>query len=842
MTQRVFSSVLLLAFALLSISEADSKATGTSLRVMGTATAADSADQHFAHAEALLSQGDSGKALAEAQAGLRLAPQSVKGLNLLGVIYGQEHDFPRAVSTFESALKIDPHSAVTHTNLGNVYSLEQKFDLAEKEFQLTLRADPNDRQANYNLGSLLLARKQPKLAIAYLSRVKPQDQQTLVNLSQAYFLSGDKEKGLQAAKSASELGTDDVKVHFTLGLLLADHQEYPAAIHELEAADALKPGTVKILQDLGEVYLKSGDNDRALEVLNRALKVQPDSAETLYRIGQAYSNERKDMDALDVLVKAHKLAPSNTDVIFLMARLSMKEAFYADAIPLLEQGLKVAPRDPKLLAALGECYFVTGKVDEAKRTFQTLIEVQPAASTYAFMGLWYRHEGQFDEAAKYFELGLKADPHNASCLYNLGYIASRQGRYEAAEKWLKQALEVEPDYADALLELADLKMHQKRFEEALPILRKCTQLDPDPAPVYYRLGETERSLHQMDAAERDLKIFQTLSKDPKSMPYPYQHIFDYVGERAGLPARQQDQFDLAQLKQEVQLHPERPQSYYLLAEAYLKAGQVEEAKQALTELDQLSQGDFRTTVGVGVLLARYRLYQDAVAYFGRALQANPDSDDAWYDLADAYFRMRDFKDALGALQHVSSQGQNDASYLALLADVDAHLGQSADAVKVYRQEISENPDREEAYLSLALAYLRSGGLSDARGTLQQGLERMPDSGQLLWGMGIVAAAEGNAGSAEHYLKQSLDLQPQWPGSYSALGVLYYETGQIEKARDVLEQFTQNGPRGALDPERIEQALSAAPSQHPVSTAGQLSPQARQQFLQFALTLADQTPD
>src|SRR5215472_18125708 len=116
------------------------------------------------------------------------------------------------------------------------------------------------------------------------------------------------------------------------------------------------------------------------------------------------------------------------------AGASLKQSFFADAIPLLEEGLKTAPKRPNLLAALGECYFMVGKEEQAKATFQTLIDVEPSATSYTFMGLWYRHEGQFDEAAKYFERGLKADPRNAACLYNLGYIATKQGHYDSGEK------------------------------------------------------------------------------------------------------------------------------------------------------------------------------------------------------------------------------------------------------------------------------------------------------------------------------------------------------------------------------------------------------------------------
>ena len=163
----------------------------------------------------------------------------------------------------------------------------------------------------------------------------------------------------------------------------------------------------------------------------RRLKLSPNSVETLYLIAQTFSDEGKDLDALELLAKAHKLAPENSDVIFLMARLSMKQSFFEDAIPLLEDGLKAVPNRPNLLAALGESYFMSGKLDKAGETFQTLIQVNPSARSYAFMALCYRNQGRYDEAVKYLEQGLKADPHDVSCLYNMGYIASRQGQYDA---------------------------------------------------------------------------------------------------------------------------------------------------------------------------------------------------------------------------------------------------------------------------------------------------------------------------------------------------------------------------------------------------------------------------
>ena len=59
---------------------------------------------------------------------------------------------------------------------------------------------------------------------------------------------------------------------------------------------------------------------------------------------------------------------------------------------------------------------------EAIEEFKTLVGLDASARSYAFLGLSYRHLGRFDEARKYFEEGLKNDPRNASCLFNMGFI------------------------------------------------------------------------------------------------------------------------------------------------------------------------------------------------------------------------------------------------------------------------------------------------------------------------------------------------------------------------------------------------------------------------------------
>lgn len=793
----------------------------------------------FQEIESLIQQGRLDEAKNGILAEIKKAPASVEAYNLLGIIESDEQDYAGAIVTFQKALKLAPNSAKIHNNLGNVYVAQQKLDLAEKEFRTALRLDPANRDGNYNLGVLLLAKGALPDAIAHLERVHPANAATSFNLIRAYF---ENKRPAQALRLATELSSEsknDVQVHFSLGILLASEKQYKPAQLELEKADLLRPGTFEILYNLGQVFLRDGDNAKATVALNRALKLKPDSAETLYLLAQAATNESRPLDALDLLLHAHKIAPQNADVILLMAKVSMSQNYFEDAIPLLESGIEIAPQRADLRTALGEGYFMAGKVNNAIEEFKKLIETEGSAHSYSLLGLSYRELGRFDDAKKYLQQGLKLDPHDSSCLFNLGYIAERQGDSSTAETMFEQALRSNPDFSEALLELANLKTVEGKLPEAEELLKKFVRVSHNPATGYYKLAKVERSLHETDAADRDLKIFQTLSKNASAGPYPFEHLFDYLDSRSKLASGAREQLDLTELSDQLRKHPDQPENLYMLAEAYLRAGKVDEAKNTVAQLDKLSAGDYRTLTGLGVLLARYRLYDDAIWHFQQALQVNPGSDAVRFDLANTYFRKRRYPEALSALGQVSVDGRKDDAYLALLGDIYAHLGDTSHAAEIFRDAISRNPDDDQNYLALSLLQFREKDIAGAKQTLLKAQSRIPGSGKLLWGLGLASVLEGNTPEAADRFERAVDLLPEWPGSYSLLGVFYFETGQVAKAKEVLGRFKNSSANSSLDVNRIEQFLAQAPETSPAPNQP-LSMESRNQLLQLALSLADRT--
>jgi len=110
---------------------------------------------------------------------------------------------------------------------------------------------------------------------------------------------------------------------------------------------------------------------------------------------------------------------------------------------------------------------------------------------------------------------------------------------------------------------------------------------------------------------------------------------------------------------------------------------------------------------------------------------------------------------------------------------------------------------------------------------------------LYWGEGLTAVLEGKAEEATSDFNRSIELMPEWPGAYSTLGVFYFQTGQIAKAREILERFMDSSAHTSLEVNQIESVLDRA-SNEPPQTNHAITAEVQSQLLQLALSLADRT--
>jgi tetratricopeptide (TPR) repeat protein len=168
-----------------------------------------------------------------------------------------------------------PLTASAHFAAGRKLLAEHNPKLAEAEIRAGLALAPRSLEGLNLLGFALGEQKDYSGAVQAFQealKIDPRSTETLFNLTQIYLGTGQKAKGLELARALSEQAKNDVRAHFTLGVLLAKQGQHGEAIHEFETADALQPDTFEILHNLGQAYLQSGENEKALGILERALK------------------------------------------------------------------------------------------------------------------------------------------------------------------------------------------------------------------------------------------------------------------------------------------------------------------------------------------------------------------------------------------------------------------------------------------------------------------------------------------------------------------------------------------------------------------------------------------
>jgi len=99
---------------------------------------------------------DSRLAIAEAQAALKLLPNSLQAQYVLGAAYKKDRQYDEAIAAFTKVLAVDPKDPYTNIQLGQIYSTKQQYAQAAEVFRRALDAEPYNSTAAYSLAQALI--------------------------------------------------------------------------------------------------------------------------------------------------------------------------------------------------------------------------------------------------------------------------------------------------------------------------------------------------------------------------------------------------------------------------------------------------------------------------------------------------------------------------------------------------------------------------------------------------------------------------------------------------------------------------------------------------------------
>ena len=221
--------------------------------------------------------GDIDGAIQEFRNALRLDPKNVNVLNSLGVCFGVQQNYPKALTAFETALKINAAEILSLYNAGLVNLLTDKRDQALKYW---LKAAPLGKdvfELNFQAGRLLLEADQPEKAQGLLQR-------------------------------AAALKPESALVQRYLGDTYLAQRLVDQAIGPYKKALRLHPNDAQALSGLGRCYeLKNENLDIALAFCRQSVEIKPDEGRFHVRLGRLLRKTGQYQKALRAFQKAEDL-------------------------------------------------------------------------------------------------------------------------------------------------------------------------------------------------------------------------------------------------------------------------------------------------------------------------------------------------------------------------------------------------------------------------------------------------------------------------------------------------------------------------------------------------------
>ncbi len=187
-------------------------------------------------------------------------------------------------------------------------------------------------------------------------------------------------------------------------------------------------------------------------------------------------------------------------------------------------------------------------------------------------------------------------------------------------------------------------------------------------------------------------------------------------------------------------------------------------------------------------------YEEALSYFQRAAETNPEDPDAWYGLGSCYVGLNQPDDAIAAYKQPIEKDPDNAVAHFILAMYYKSIGQHEQVAATLTEVIRIDPDNLRARLELGRAYGALKRTSDQIDTVEGILADQPDHIPALLDLGTALGTAGRLDEAIAMLSRANGLEPGNELIHYNMGVTYNRMAQPDDAIRAYTQAIRANPR------------------------------------------------
>lgn len=347
--------------------------------------------------------------------------------------------------------------------------------------------------------------------------------------------------------------------------------------------------------------------------------------------------------------------------------------------------------------------------------------------------------GEFEVAIGLLQPLLAKAPRDLKALNLLGIALTSAGHAEAGSAQFRRALAIDPAFYAARKNLAINEFAQGRLEEARSHFEQVLKNAPGDEVTHVHLAEIHFQRKDLAAA-----------------------LAHY--EKSGARVHQ------------------TPGSTLHYATALLERGQ---RAKAVAVLDRLPDADASSRFEGGVALGRAGAPAEAARFFGSAREGYKDPYAAVYNQTLMLIEAGQHADAIRIAEQAFAGGTRPAELYNLASRAYLGAGQVQQSYDALREATRLAPKAPENYLDLVTLAVEHQNLDLGMEIVDIGLRQLPDSWMLHVQRGVLLAMKSAMGEAEKEFETARRLAPDQAIPYAALAMAWMQSGQTEKAVEVL---------------------------------------------------------
>jgi len=380
-------------------------------------------------------------------------------------VYDLQKDLPRALAETQALLEVAPDSVAGRLTLARLQRSGQQTAAAIKTYRDLLVRRPGQLQTILELGQLLEKELQVDEAIT-LYRESINDNPELLavyqQLARILILQGRYDEALSLLQQAHQQRPDDLQILNRLGLLQLSREDYRGAEETFNLILSLQPDLPRALYSLGMALIGQQRNADALAALKRIPLNSDIYADAVLQLGYLYRLEGDLEQGILVLQQAVERGNQSVDVYYYLSSFLGEAGRFAAAGEVVRAALQLFPQESRLHYQLGVIYERMDDRPQALAEMETVLTLEPMnADALNFIAYHYAELGENLEAAL-VQAKLALEQKHTSYIYDtIGWIYYRMERYTEARENLDKAVAIDAQDSLVLEHLGDILVAQK---------------------------------------------------------------------------------------------------------------------------------------------------------------------------------------------------------------------------------------------------------------------------------------------------------------------------------------------------------------------------------------------